>query len=225
MTLAGTVRRMAAMGTGRMSAADRQAWQSARTLADLGALAACWLERSITSQPGYAAGYGPAEETLPLVPVLAALNRAGYFTNGSQPGMAGRGFDGAHWEQRAAVEGFASAGLTSALGAAAERAGLIVIALDPAARPKVRINGRPAVDVTRRGGRARTAFGAHLSRAHLYDAHTGYGICRPDAIAAVCGAWQVTVIDPEWGRPDVLWAVLAGVISSPRPGAAGTPEP
>ncbi len=30
----------------------------------------------------------------------------------------------------------------------------------------------------------------------------------PHAIEALCAAWQVTIIDPEWGRNDVLWTVL-----------------
>jgi hypothetical protein len=33
-------------------------------------------------------------------------------------------------------------------------------------------------------------------------------VCHPEAVSAVCEAWQVTLIDPEWGRNDVLWPVL-----------------
>jgi hypothetical protein len=37
-----------------------------------------------------------------------------------------------------------------------------------------------------------------------------YGpFCDPQAVDALCAAWQVTLIDPEWGRDDVLWTVLA----------------
>jgi hypothetical protein len=31
-------------------------------------------------------------------------------------------------------------------------------------------------------------------------------------VKALCAAWQVTVIDPEWGRDDLLWDVLAGAV-------------
>ena len=41
------------------------------------------------------------------------------------------------------------------------------------------------------------------------DDWTGYGICHPDAVDALCAAWQVTLIDPEWGRRDALWDMLA----------------
>jgi hypothetical protein len=27
-------------------------------------------------------------------------------------------------------------------------------------------------------------------------------------VQAICDAWQVTVIDPEWGRDDLLWPLL-----------------
>ena len=105
---------------GAMSTADRQAWEAARTLADLGELTAQWLEGAIASQPAYTPGCGPDPETAPLIPVLACCNRAGYVTNGSQPGEAGTGYDGAWWEQRAAVEGFASPAVAERIWEAAE---------------------------------------------------------------------------------------------------------
>jgi hypothetical protein len=37
-------------------------------------------------------------------------------------------------------------------------------------------------------------------------------MCHRDAVRALCSAWQVTVIDPEWGRPDVLWQVLEDAV-------------
>jgi len=57
-----------------------RAWSSARTLTDLGELTAQWLEGSLATLAGGAYRGGPDEETGPLVPVLAALNRAGYVT-------------------------------------------------------------------------------------------------------------------------------------------------
>jgi hypothetical protein len=32
--------------------------------------------------------------------------------------------------------------------------------------------------------------------------------CHPAIVGALCRAWQVTLIDPEWGRNDVLWPAL-----------------
>jgi hypothetical protein len=54
---------------------------------DLGGLMARWLEGRTSYEPGYLAA-GPDAETASLVPVLAQLNRAGYVTDFSQPGIA-----------------------------------------------------------------------------------------------------------------------------------------
>ena len=198
----------------RMSAADRRAWEAARTLDDLGELTARWLEGGIASQPAYAPGYGPDPETTPLIPLLARCNRAGYVTCGSQPGEAGPGYDGAWWEQRAAVEGFATPALAERICDAAEAAGLTVIAHAPATLPRRRIRYDRAVPVTRREARPCTWFGAQLSRRHLRDSWTGYGICHPDTVTALCAAWQVSVVDPGWGRNDRLWPVLRNALAA-----------
>jgi hypothetical protein len=186
--------------------ADRQRWASARTLADLGELTALWLEGRIPSQPGYAPGCGPDDETAALVPVLAACNRAGFVTDGSQPGESCTGYDGAWWEQRAAVTGFAAPEVAARLRSAAERSGLLVQAHDAT---RWRFRFRTAIPVTLREGSAITRFGAQLPRRHLRDGWTGYGICSPSAVREVCAAKQVTIVDPEWGRNDVLWPALA----------------
>jgi len=74
-------------------------WHSARTLAGLGELTAQWLEGKIGYVPGYG-GAPPDEETEPLIPVLAAANRAGFVTIVSQPGEEPTaGYDGETWMQ------------------------------------------------------------------------------------------------------------------------------
>jgi hypothetical protein len=185
-------------------AADLAPWTQARTLADLGELTAQWLEGTIPAEPGYCGG--PDPETLPLVPVLAWLNRAGYVTDGSQPGDTG-----GSWEQRAAVSGFAAPQTARVVIAAADAAGLIVITDPVTPRRRTRLAGRQPV--TRIGGRPCTWFGATLPARHLRDPWTGYGICHRDAVDALCQAWQVTVIDPEWGRDSLLWPVLAAAVT------------
>jgi hypothetical protein len=193
-----------------MNRSDREQWASARTLADLGELTARWLEGDLASQPAY---YGPSDiEDPALVPLLAQLNRAGFVTNGSQAGESGLGYDGAHYEQRAAVEGFASPVMAARLMLAANEAGMIVVARDPASLPRWRYRLGWSVTVTRVNGRHYTRFGVQLPRRHIRDRHIGYGICGRDAVDALCGAWQVTLIDPEWGRPTLLWDVLAAAL-------------
>jgi hypothetical protein len=191
-------------GNDRMSKADAAAWRSARTLPQLGELTARWLEGSVESIPGYCGR--PAGETGDLVPVLARLNRAGFFTTGSQPGLIEDG-------QRAAVEGFASWTVAEQIETAAVHAGLNVIVHDPACLPRWRYCYGDTQAVTEVAGRPFTRFGVQLPRRHIRDSWIGYGICHPQAVDDLCNAWQVTVIDPEWGRNDLLWAVLASAIA------------
>jgi hypothetical protein len=179
-----------------MSAQDSAAWRRARTLAGLGELTAKWLEGEVKSLPTVIPGYGPDEETAGLIPVLAAVNRAGYMTDFSQPGAAEPG-----WSQRAAVSGFASAATFTALCAAAAGADLIINAAHAGTEP-LAINIVVSLD----GDEEYTWSGRAMTRTVVQDS---YGPdCHPDAVEALCQAWQVSIIDPEWGRNDVLWPVL-----------------
>jgi hypothetical protein len=216
----------------RMSRADRAAWRTARTLEDIGEMTACWLEGIIASHPGYC---GPSDiEDPALVPLLARLNRAGFVTECSQPGSGGTGQDGGRWKQRAAVEGYASAPVALRLRFAAQEAGMHVIAYGPQSLPRWRYRDERAVAVTRTDGGdpaspARRAdgcdytwFGTQAPRRHVRSKITGYGICRRAAVKALCQSWQVTIIDPEWGRQaSPLWDVLdAEFRAAPRRAAA-----
>jgi hypothetical protein len=190
--------------------AGRRLWASARTLADLGELTAQWLEGAIASVPGYCGP--PDEETRELVPVLAAANRAGFVTACSQPGACG-----ARWEQRPAVEGFADAATLARLWEATEGPPLMRGA-DRATR--FRTSYKTALPVSCRDGRVTTRFGAVLPRRDLSDSWIGYGVCHREAVRAVCGAWQITLIDTEWGREDSpLWPALAEFAAAPAGGA------
>ena len=194
-----------------MNRYNRNLWATARTLADLGELTARWLEGEIAEQPGYC---GPSDiEDPALVPLLARLNRAGFMTAGSQIGESGPGYDGAHYEQRATLEGFASREMATLLVLAANMAGLTVVAHDPAVLPRWRYRYGRSVTVTTREGHHVTGFGIHIPRRHINDAHIGWGICSREARKALCSAWQVTIIDPEWGRPGLLWDALASVLA------------
>ena len=184
-----------------MNRADRKRWAAARTLADLGELTALWLEGGIASQPGYAPGCGPDPETAALIGVLAACNRAGFLTDASQPGESSPGFDGAWWDQRAAVSGFASAGTVARL-CPVIGARLRIQVHDA---PRRRFCYRTAIPVTLREGQPYTRFGAGLPRRFLRGS---YGECSRSAVREVCAAKQVTIVDPEPGRNDRLWPAL-----------------
>ena len=177
-------------------------WAQAETIADLGQLGALWLEGEIPSQPGYERMCGPDPETAHLVPVLARLNRAGYFTCGSQPGVAPEDGDKyGHW-QRAAVDGFIDDPrvMDRIISTIDSTPGLRLIVR----RASQWRNGyRDAWPVTRVGGYDCTWFGVRLSRRYLRFLYGETG-----ALSALRRVWQVTVIDEAWGRDDVLWAEL-----------------
>lgn len=181
-------------------------WADVGTVAQLGELGALWLEGEIPSQPGYAEMRGLDEETTHLVPVLARLNRAGYFTCGSQPGIGWS--DG--YQQRAAVDGFViDHDLLRRIDDAVSRADGLHLVVDTASR--WRNDYRAAMPVTRWGGSECTWFGARLSRRYLRFLYRETG-----ALPALYGSWQVTVVDTVWGRDDTLWPALDEAIGSSR---------
>lgn len=180
---------------------DRR-WREARSLADLGLVAADWLEGRLPGE--HPNGYDEVDpETTLLVPVLVAANRAGFVTDNSQPGH-GRavGFDGSRYEQRAAVDGWIAAGrLLDRIRVQARRAGMTVIAQRAGSRP------RPGVPVTRADGEPVTWFGTwgpHRERVEWVWQGVG-GRARRELRAAT----HLTLIDPEWGPSTRLWSVLA----------------
>jgi hypothetical protein len=182
---------------------DRRQWKAAGSLADLGNLMALWLEGQLSSWPGYQPGFGPADETLDLVPTLAAANRAGYVTIGSQPGVDPEtGFDGATWAQRAAVEGFIrDYDLLRRLADAAHAAGLDMEVAD------LMDTGEKGFTVTTRDGQAYTDFGGYLSRGALLRIWPRIGSGAMDDVLL---AIRVTLVAPEYGAAAGarLWEVL-----------------
>jgi len=191
----------------RVSRRDRAAWLEASTLLELGELTAQWLEGDLNSQPGYQPGYGPDEETQPLIPVLAELNRVGFLTDGSQPGFASRaGFDGATWAQRPAVAGFLDDDRAAALADLARRAGFEVV-LHPSGTSRRRGRRRPWIPVTTRDGVTYTGFGSFRSQRDLRFQYED--LCHPTAVAAVTSAAQVAIVDPVYADRSELWAFLS----------------
>ncbi|QDN64493.1 DUF6919 domain-containing protein [Streptomyces sp. S1D4-14] len=177
-------------------------WRDARSIGDLGGAMAGWLEGHIDSQPGCSAG--PDDETLPRVPVLARLNRRGFVTTDSQPGLDDVAFDGRPWTQRAAVQGYIAVGdpLLPRIIRAARAAGLIVTA-HGAGRA---VGPRRGVAATRWGSEPHTGFGGRSGRGWRRSALPGIGRRARRQMAREGVA--LAVIDPVWGRDDVLWSVL-----------------
>jgi hypothetical protein len=187
-------------GRWRKVRADRKLWRQAGSLAELGGLMARWLEGELSVWPGYAVA-GPDEETTDLVPVLARANRSGFVTDQSQPACDEVTPRGRHWKQRAAVSGLVGdEQLLFALArvAEAQRLTILVRTVDEASR-------RPGITATQVDGEAYTAFGGHLTRSDLRHMWLGTSWA---ALAEIESAWQVTLIDPVYGRTDRLWPAL-----------------
>jgi len=172
------------------------AWQQASTLTELGELTAQWLEGTVSCLPMYIGA--PAPETKPLIGHLAAYNRRGYVTHQSQPGTPSR--DG--WAQRAWVHGFGTAELADRIESALLDNDLIVCTTPPGGDNPTRIC------VTVNDGRAYTIGGA-MRASYLAEQ---YREEIPAALPALLNAWQIEVIDPVWGRNDLLWQRLDRVL-------------
>jgi hypothetical protein len=183
----------------------RAGWRDAQTFDDLAELTARWLDGSIPVHAGYPGG-PPDAETLPIAGLLAVVNRAGYLTICSQPGFDGMGC-GRAVQQRAAVEGFVRdrEALGGLLAMVAEQKFVAVVSA-----PGWRTWYRNVIPVTRFdsgvGWKTYTSFGAALSRRAVADLI--FRGCPMPAVREVCAGWQITIVDPEWGRDDRLWPAL-----------------
>lgn len=188
---------------GSMSDADWAAWQSARTLTDIGQLTSKWLNDEIQSYPSAVPSCGPAPDIAELIPVLTRLNQSGFVTYASQPGFDGGDHRRRHWRQRAAVSGFVDDdGVYNRLVNALRGSGMMVLVRRSSDR---RDDDEPAAMCD---GRVVSWFGTVWKEKDLRSGWAGYGMCHPEAVDAIVAARQVTIIDTVWGLNDGLWPLL-----------------
>ncbi|MGW3427946.1 DUF6919 domain-containing protein [Streptomyces melanosporofaciens] len=181
-------------------------WKKAESVADLGEFTAQWLEGRIRRHPGTIGRGGPDKETRHLVRTLAILNRAGFVTDCSQPGLPPqRGYKKRMFQQRAGVEGhITDQALLRRLTAAAKSAGLTVITYPPGATQ------RWGVPVTEVDGEPFTWFGNWFGiQDHIATSWQGVG---EEALRELRTSTYLTLVDPVWGRDDRLWPALTGAI-------------
>lgn len=174
-----------------MNHADRKRWAAARTLADVGAITAQWLEGELEETPSH---LGPPDpETIPYIAPLAAVNRAGFVTDNSQ--AANEPHEAALWGPcNAYVSGFVAEADFVRLFAITGPAGLLLTSC---------CRGR------RHSGHRWSPWWLRWAlpcpRQDLDDFYAGR--C-PLAADEVCAAWHVTIEDPQDGRNDRLWPAL-----------------
>jgi len=176
-------------------------WKDAQSVADLGTAMADWLGGRGRRWPGYCAN-NTEDETRHLLPTLIDCNRAGFVTTCSQPGEPPiRGYDGRMWRQRAAVDGWIMTGhLLNRIRNEASPVGVTIITNKPGQRT------HPGVIVTEADGEPCTDFGWTPGHRKLIAHHfPGVG---GKAIRELRTAIYLTLIDPVWGRDNVLWPAL-----------------
>lgn len=180
-------------------------WQSARTFDDLCELGARWLEGRIHYHPEACAS-SPDEESASLVATLAMINRSGFLTSCSQPGVVLEHGSG----QRAFLAGIAKESVARRIYSASLTTDLVVTAFPPSVTTGPSHYGY-GIPVTVDEFRPMTWAGQCIPGEilHAYEA----AACSSSLIEELrTAAWQVDVIDPQWGRDSILWeAVLMAV--------------
>jgi len=181
-------------GRDGMSSREAARWAACQDMDDLRQLVTVWLAGGITRNPDHMGP--PCAETIPLIPVLSAVNQAGFLTDNSQ--RAGSRHDHA-WN--AWVAGFISPGPALALLDRALRA--YGLEAETCHRASCRDPDCPRQEVLWFWVQA----------------------C-PLAADQLSGAWWVYAEDPEPGRNDRLWPALSAFSQLTRYGRAlqDTPE-
>ncbi|SDS56248.1 hypothetical protein SAMN04489743_0340 [Pseudarthrobacter equi] len=180
---------------------DRGVWRQATTLEAAGELTARWLEGGSSYQPGhFAADYD--DETNPIAAALAELNRNGLFTKESQPGIQ----DG-RAAQRQYVTGFCSAATAGDLLALSTRTELVTIAHAPGEASSA------AIPVTLDGSEVVTVLGSSENPVDEEQIKAWSDETNDSLALLLADSWYVEILDPVWGRNDVLLPAVLGALT------------
>jgi hypothetical protein len=180
---------------------DRGAWRQATTLAGAGELTARWLEGQSEFQPAtFTARYDA--ETAPIAVELAALNRNGLFTKESQPGLQSAGVS-----QRQYVTAFCSAETAAELLALSTRTELVTVAHAPGE------SSNAAIPVTLDSGEVVTVLGSSENPVTEDQIQDWAGETNDNLALLLADSWYVEILDPAWGRDDVLLPAVLGALT------------
>lgn len=212
-----------------MSHVDRIRWGAPTTHIELGEVVARWLTSDgVRSQTGHQPRRGPDLETLPLLEVLARVNRRGYVTDGSQPGDEDLQFKPTvlRWEQRAFVEGWADAAMAARLRRLTARHGLLI----RCRRAGRRWTSAEAIDATRviTPTTVEVTLAVGCTEAVPHVRNLRFPDVNDGMLKELLNGWNVTLVDPEWGPSDRLWRALdelADEIDAETDAVAGLPVP
>jgi hypothetical protein len=204
-----------------MTYSDEEPWLSVHSLLDFGEVTAQWLEGDISYNPAYGTDErpGPNEETALIVEDLAAINRAGFVTTMSQPGVPP---DEEGSAQRASLSGFTTFEVSEYLEAATCLTDIIIMRFSPMmevpctipisiwAEMKASIFPDwmgPSPVTTREGG-----VGGPM------DIEI-FGEFDLPMLEVLANSTYVIMIDPVWGRNDVLWDMVRRTVCETAPAA------
>lgn len=167
-----------------------QHWQEARTYSEICELTAQFIEGRSPFIPGYDSV--PDEETEEITGYLAAMNRAGFLTTGSQPG---------EHEQRAFVNGFAHEHVARRIARVTLYTDLYVLAAPPWAVggyhiPVGLIDFRPCI-----------WSGFSSAEFEWFEE-----VCSTEVMRELVQTWSISAIDLSWGRKDYLWQNLCAAL-------------
>jgi len=180
---------------------DRGVWRQATTLDAAGELTARWLEGGSSYQPGhFAAGYD--DETNPIAAALAELNRNGLFTRESQPGILDGGA-----AQRQYVTGFCSGAAAGELLALSTRTELVTVAHAPGEASSA------AIPVTLDGTEVVTVLGSSENPVNEEQIKAWADETNDSLALLLADSWYVEILDPVWGRNDVLLPAALGALT------------
>jgi hypothetical protein len=177
---------------------EEDRWEQPLDLAELGELTAQWLEGKMWAP--WNGGSPPDPETARLVPYLAAMNRHGYATDFSQPGEAD-----SFGSQRASVDGLCDRDCAERLASLSLATELVVITHYPG------VDAVYEIPVTQSEGRTFTIAAGRLSTSELWDG------MHPQTLERLAAAYYVTVLDPQWGRDDLMWSAVVAALQWPDP--------
>lgn len=182
--------------------ADRGAWRQATTIDAAGELTARWLEGRSHYQPGtFSASFD--EETGPIAVELAEINRNGFFTKESQPGLHAGAATDAGTGQRGYVTGYCSAAMASRLLGLSTRGELVTVGHAPGEV------SRSSIPVTIRDGEVATVLGSSESPVEAAQFQDWSEETNEALALVLADSWYVEIFDPVWGRNNhLLPAVL-----------------
>ena len=176
-------------------------WGEPQSFGELCELMACFLEGEGEEAPGCGS---VEEETKPLIPYLAAFNRAGFLTTCSQPGELSPG-----WRQRAFVDGFALEETARRIARLALFTDLHIVVAPPGYSAGSHQTPVIVRDFMPHGWSGFTSF----EKIEFFAEE-----CRSVAVAELRSAWSVSVVDLVWGRLEYLWEKLSEPLAfSERP--------